>query len=214
MELEELKTTWGLYDKKIMSTQTITQKIIESMIKERSVSRVERLKKQYFGFFVLLIVEAGFMLAILFGNPFDFKYQIQFLPFLLLLMGIIVAFINLTQYYEKINTSIIDKNIGTFLHGILEFYEKNKTYEKWFGIILFSIGFLVPLSFLPPKIEKYGFQKALLDTAIPMLISLVLYFLAFKMGAFKKRHKENFKSDLEEYNELKGMSSELGETTI
>jgi hypothetical protein len=214
MELEELKTTWGLYDKKIMSTQTITQKIIESMIKERSVSRVERLKKQYFGFFVLLIVEAGFMLAILFGNPFDFKYQIQFLPFLLLLMGIIVAFINLTQYYEKINTSLIDKNIGTFLHGILEFYKKNKTYEKWFGIILFSIGFLVPLSFLPPKIEKYGIQKALLDTSIPMLISLVLYFLAVKMGAFKKRHKESFKSDLEEYNELKGMSSELGESAI
>ena len=42
----------------------------------------------------------------------------------------------------------------------------------------------------------------------------VLYFLAFKMGAFKKRHKENFKSDLEEYNELKGMSSELGESAI
>jgi hypothetical protein len=214
MELEELKTTWGRYDKKILSTQSITQKIIESMIKERSLSRVERLKKQYFGFFMLLIVEAGFMLAILFDNPFDFKYQIQFLPFLLLLMGIIVAFINLMQYYEKINTSLIDKNIGTFLHGILEFYEKNKTYEKWFGIILFSIGFLVPLSFLPPKLEKYGIQKALLDTAIPMLISLGLYFLAFKLGAFKKRHKENFKSDLEEFNELKSMSSELNESEI
>jgi hypothetical protein len=214
MELEELKTTWGMYDKKILSTQSITQKIIESMIKERSLSRVERLKKQYFGFFALLTVEAGFMLAILFGNPFDFKYQIQFLPFLLLLMGIIVAFINLTQYYEKINTPIIDKNIGTFLNGILEFYEKNKTYEKWFGIILFSIGFLVPLSFFPPKIEKYGIQKALLDTSIPMLISLGLYFLAFKLGAFKKRHKENFKSDLEEFNELKSMSSELNESEI
>ncbi len=212
MELEELKNAWGLYDKKIMSTQTITQKLIESMIKERSVSRVERLKKQYFGFFILLIIEAGFMLAILFGNPFDFKYQIQFLPFLLLLMGIIVAFINITQYYEKINTPLVDKNIGAFLKGILDFYEKNKIYEKWFGIILFSIGFLVPLSFLPPKLEKYGIQKGLLDTAIPMIISLVLYFLAFKMGAFKKRHKENFKSDLEEYNELKSMSSELSES--
>lgn len=212
MELEELKTAWGVYDKKIMSTQTITQKLIESMIKERSVSRVERLKKQYYGFFVLLIIEAGFMLAILFGNPFDFKYQIQFLPFLLLLMGIIVAFINITQYYEKINTPIMDKNIGAFLKGILDFYEKNKTYEKWFGITLFSIGFLIPLSFLPPKIEKYGIQKGLLDTAIPMIISLILYFLAFKMGVFKKRDKENFKSDLEEYNELKGMSNELGES--
>ena len=63
MELEELKTAWGVYDKKIMSTQTITQKLIESMIKERSVSRVERLKKQYFAFFALLIIEAGFILA-------------------------------------------------------------------------------------------------------------------------------------------------------
>lgn len=211
MELEELKTTWGMYDKKILSTQTITQKLIESMIKERSVSRVERLKKQYFGFFMLLIIEAGFMLAILFGNPFDFKYQIQFLPFLLLLTGIIVAFINLTRYYEKISQPLTNKNIGTFLKSILDFYEKNKTYEKWFGLILLSIGFLVPLSFLPPKIEKYGILKGLLDTAIPMAISLLLYFLAFKMGAFRKRHKENFKSDLEEYNELKEMSNELND---
>ena len=211
MELEELKTAWGLYDKRILSSQTITQKLIESMIKERSFSRVERLKKQYLGFFVLLIVEAGFMLAILFGNPFDFKYQIQFLPFLLLLTGIIVAFINLTRYYEKISQPLPNKNIGTYLKSILDFYEKNKTYEKWFGLILLSIGFLVPLSFLPPKIEKYGILKGLLDTAIPMAISLVLYFLAFKMGAFKKRHKENFKSDLEEYNELKEMSNELND---
>ena len=211
MELEELKTAWGMYDKKILSSQTITQKLIESMIKERSFSRVERLKKQYFGFFVLLIIEAGFMLAILFGNPFDFKYQIQFLPFLLLLTGIMVAFINLTRYYEKISQPLTNKNIGTFLKSILDFYEKNKTYEKWFGLILFSIGFLVPLSFLPPKIEKYGILKGLLDTAIPMAISLLLYFLAFKMGAFKKRHKENFKSDLEEYNELKEMSNELND---
>lgn len=211
MELEELKTTWGMYDKKILSTQSITQKLIESMIKERSVSRVERLKKQYFSFFALLIVEAGFMLAILFGNPFDFKYQIQFLPFLLLLTGIIVAFINLTRYYEKISKPLIDKNIGTFLNDILDFYEKNQKYEKWFGLILFSIGFLVPLSFLPPKIEKYGVLKGLLDTAIPMAISLVLYFLAFKMGAFRKRHKENFKNDLEEYKEMKEMSGELNE---
>jgi hypothetical protein len=211
MELEELKTTWGMYDKKILSTQNITQKLIESMIRERSVSRVERLKKQYFSFFTLLIVEAGFMIAILFGNPFDFKYQIQFLPFLLLLMGIIVAFINLTRYYEKISKPLIDKNIGTFINDILDFYEKNQKYEKWFGLILFSIGFLVPLSFLPPKIEKYGILKGLLDTAIPMAISLILYFLAFKMGAFRKRHKENFKNDLEEYNELKEMSGELNE---
>jgi hypothetical protein len=47
-----------------------------------------------------------------------------------------------------------------------------------------------------------------------MLISLGLYFLAFKLGAFKKRHKENFKSDLEEFNELKSMSSELNESEI
>ncbi|HLO44461.1 MAG TPA: hypothetical protein VK175_09020 [Leadbetterella sp.] len=211
MELEGLKTTWGMYDKKILSTQNITQKLIESMIKERSVSRVERLKKQYFSFFALLIVEAGFMIAILFGNPFDFKYQIQFLPFLLLLMGIIVAFINLTRYYEKISKPLVDKNIETFLNDILDFYEKNQKYEKWFGLILFSIGFLVPLSFLPPKMEKYGILKGLLDTAIPMAISLILYFLAFKMGAFKKRHKENFKNDLEEYKELKEMSGELNE---
>jgi hypothetical protein len=40
MNLEELKSAWQVFDKKIQSTQAINEKLIESMIRERSMSRV------------------------------------------------------------------------------------------------------------------------------------------------------------------------------
>lgn len=102
-----------------------------------------------------------------------------------------------------------NNSIGAFLKKILDSYERNKIVEKWFGMIFLSIGLMVPLSFLPQKIEKNGLSSALLETALMMGITLLLYFLAFRFGAFKNRNKEKFSKDLAELNELKAMALEL-----
>lgn len=211
MNLEELKTAWQVYNKKILAVETINERLIESMIKERSVSRISAIKRQYNGFFILLVAELVILSAILMGNPFDFKYKLQFVPYILLSIGVLVAFFNLLKIYRKLNAPSSASSIGTFLKNILHMYEQNKVFEKWFGIIFLSVGFIIPLSFLPQKIVRNGLSNAMIETAIMMVVTLLFYLLAFKLGAFKNRNKENLVKDLAELNELKAMAQELAE---
>ena len=211
MNLEELKSAWQVFDKKIQSTQAINEKLIESMIRERSMSRVSAIKRQYHFFLVMLIVEVIVLISILLGNPFDFKYQLQFVPYVLITVGVIVAFFNILKLYRKLDGPVSNFSIGDFLKTIIETYDKNKVFEKWFGVILMSIGFIIPLSFLPKKIANKGIALAVLETAILMAVTLLLYFIAFKLGAFRNRQKEKLIDDLAELNELKAMSKELNE---
>lgn len=209
MNLDELKTAWQVYDKKIQSSQAIHQKIIESMIKERSTSRVALIKKQYQFFGFMLAAEFILMIAILTGNPFDFKYSLQFVPYVLLGSCIMIALVNILQLYKKLNHSFSGNPIGIFLRTMVESYEQNKVYEKWFGILFFSVGLVIPLSFIPHKIERNGLSVALLETALMMAGTLLLYWTAFRLGAFKNRNEEKFRNYLDELDELKAMSSEL-----
>lgn len=45
-----------------------------------------------------------------------------------------------------------------------------------------------------------------------MGIAVVIYIIAFKLGAFKNRKKEGFENDLKELNELKALSADLGDS--
>ncbi len=209
MNLDELKIAWQVYDKKIQSSQAINEKIIESMIKEKSSSRVASIKKQYLFFCIMLGAEFILTIAILTGNPFDFKYSLQFIPYILLGICIMIAFINIFQLYKKLNDHFSGNPIGVFLRTVVESYEQNKVYEKWFGILFFAVGLIIPLSFLPNKIAKNGLSTALLETALMMTGTLVLYWVAFRLGAFKSRNEEKFRNYLHELNELKAMSLEL-----
>lgn len=211
MNLEELKSAWQVYDKKIQATQAINEKLIESIIREKSVSRVSVIRRQYQGFFFILAIELFVLAAIFIGNPFDFKHQLQFIPYLLVSLGVMIGFLNLIKLYRKLSSHISNNPIGVFLKNILESYEQNKVFEKWFGIIFFSAGLVIPFSFLPQKIENNGLTKALLETSLMIVGTLLLYLLAIRLGAFKDRNREKFSQYLEELNELKAMSMELGE---
>ncbi len=60
--------------------------------------------------------------------------------------------------------------------------------------------------------KKTGTQRCLVavgETALIMLITLLIYFVAYKAGAFKDRNKEAFEDDLHEWNKLKNISAEL-----
>jgi cytochrome c-type biogenesis protein CcmH/NrfG len=76
-------------------------------------------------------------------------------------------------------------------------------------VILLSVGLLVPFSFLPQKMERVGFWSALGDIVAMVAITLLLYFLAFKFGAFKNRHKIKLEKHLADWNELKRLSNDL-----
>jgi hypothetical protein len=209
MELEVLKKSWASLNEKFQHTTTFNQKLIESIISSRAFTTVDRIKRMYTGFYIVLTVEIVVLVAILVGNPFDFQYNLQFLPYALLLIGVIIAFMNLRHLSSAINKLSARSTIDLYLKGIVSIYDQNKRYEKWFGVSLLAVGLLVPFSFLPQKLERMSLTAALADTAIMISISLVLYVAAFKLGAFKNRHKESLQKDLADWEELKVLADEM-----
>lgn len=202
MNLEELKSAWQVYDQKLQSSKVINEKIIFSMIRERSNSRISKIKRENTLLLLLMFLEFFFLIAVFAGNPFDFDYLWQYVPYLFLLVGNLMAIMVLFKVYRMIKIEITDANLSFFLQNLIDGYEKNKKAEGWFGAIMFVSGCLTIFSFLPHKLANKTLSMAILDTLIPLFICIVIYFIAFKLGAFKNRKSEAFKKDLKELEEL------------
>jgi hypothetical protein len=209
MELESMKKKWAILDEKIQQAVALNEKLIENIISSRTTTTIESIKRLYTFFYIMLIVEFIFIVAILLGNPFDFIFTIQYIPYVLLLSGVTIAFVNLLRINAAIRALSPAVNIGEYLKCIVSVYDRNKKFEKWFVMILLTAGLLVPFSFLPQKMERVGYWSALLDIVAMVVITLLLYFLAFKFGAFKNRHKIKLEKDLADWNELKRLSEDL-----
>ena len=102
--------------------------------------------------------------------------------------------------------------IDHYVKEIVAIYDRNKRFEKWFGLSFFAVGLLVPFSFIPNKIARIGVVGALIDTAIMILITWIMFFAAFKFGFFRNRHKEKLQKDLEDWKELKALANDMTET--
>ncbi|RFS17085.1 hypothetical protein [Emticicia sp. C21] len=202
MNLDELKSAWKVYDQKLQTSQLLTERMIVGMIKERSRSRVAKIKRENTGFFILMVVELVVLGAVFLGNPFDFIYPIQFVPYGFLAVGIIMAIIAIYRSNAIVNVDMNSTTLGAFLNHVIKEYEKNKKLEGWFGILMLASGCLTTLSFLPKKLARQDLSSALIDTLIPLAVCLFVYYIAFKLGAFKNRKSEGFKEDLRELEEL------------
>jgi dolichol kinase len=154
---------------------------------------------------ILLLLTAIFV-----GNPFDFKYTLQFVPYGLLTIAVLLGAYELFKNIQRFDVPVTNDGLAEFLKKTINGYEKNKKAESWFGIILFSAGILTAFSFLPQKLEHKPLWQALGETGIAVLITVLIYSIAFKLGAFKNRGSEGFKNDWNELNELKAISYELG----
>jgi hypothetical protein len=160
---------------------------------------------------ILMMLNLVLFAAIFAGNPFDFKYTVQYIPFGILTIGVFMAMYSLFKTLQRFNVNMNHVSLEHFLKATIEEFEKNKKMETWFGSIIFAAGTLTVFSFLPKKLENKGFWPALGETAISIAITLVIYFVAYKLGAFKNRKKEGFENDLKELEELKAISSDLAE---
>ena len=211
MNIDEIKTEWKQYSKKLEVSQRLNEHLILSMLKERSRSRVSKIRRNNTVYLVLMLLTLLFLAAIFAGNPFDFKYRLQYIPYGILFIGVLLAIISLVKSLKTFTTNINNVSLDNFLKKTIAEYEKNKKIERWFGIIIFSAGLLTAFSFLPKKLEHKEFWQAIGETAVSMLITIAIYFIAFKLGAFKNKNKEEFENDLKEWNELKNISMELND---
>lgn len=211
MDIEQLKNEWKRYSQKLALSQRLNEEVIQSMLRERSRSRVSKIRRDTVIYLILMLVNLVFLTGIFAGNPFDFRYAAQYIPYGLLTVGVLLAMLSLIKTLQRFNVNTNKVNLYAFLKTTIEEYEKNKKMESWFGMIIFSSGVLTVFSFLPKKLENKGLWPALGETAISIAITLAIYFIAFKLGAFKNRKKEGFENDLKELNELKAMASELND---
>ena len=212
MNIDEMRTEWKQYSKKLEVSQRLNEHLIQSMLKERSRSRVSKIRRNNAIYLVLMVITTMFLAAIFFGNPFDFRYRLQYIPYGILFIGVLLGIVSLVKSLKNFtSTNINNVSLDSFLKRTIAEYEKNKKLERWVGIIIFSAGLLTAFSFLPKKLEHKEFWQAVGETAISMLITIAIYFIAFKMGAFKNKNQEEFENDLKEWNELKTISMELND---
>jgi dolichol kinase len=209
MELETFRKSWEQLNTRLMQTEAFNQKLVENIITTRVVTTVDKIKRLHNSYFIVLSLELICFVALFIGNPFDFKYRIQFVPFVILLIGVVIAFANLVQVTRTVNRLSPGARIDQYLSSVIRIYDRNKRFERWFGIIFLSMGLIIPFSFLPPKIERLGLTGALGDTAIMIGVNVVLYVIAFKLGLFNNPHKTRLEKDLAEWNELKALSEKM-----
>lgn len=211
MNIDQMKTEWQLYNQKLELSQRLNEQLILSMLRERSRSRVSKIRRDNMILMILMVFNLIILAAIFAGNPFDFKYTLQYVPYGILAIGVLLALLSLIKSFKSFDVNMNNVRLDVFLKRTIDGYEKNKKMERWFGIIIFSAGVLTALSFLPKKLENKELWPALGETALSIGITLVIYFIAVKAGAFKNRNREGFENDLKELNELKAISSELAD---
>ena len=213
MNLDELKTAWKVYDRKLQSTKAINEKIIISMITERSGSRYAKVWRQYIIGIAWMLICLAFSILVIFTNPFDYRYNIQYIPMVIFAASMIVLLGGMFRsFMEMQRITITQHNVGDALKGIIAIYEKPKKFFHYIIMVfLFSQVVLLPLSFLPRNLDTMGLSTALAERLIPISIAALVLFLAYKLGAFKERQADKFREDLNELESLKAMSAELSE---
>ena len=212
MNIDQLKTDWQRYNQKLELSQRLNEQLIHSMLKERSRSRIAKIRRDNILYMVLMTMNLVILAAIFAGNPFDFKYLLQYIPYGILTIGVLMAMVSLFKSLQSFNVNLNHVNLDAFLKKTIVEFEKNRKMERWFGIIIVFAGVLTGLSFLPHKLQNKPLGQALIETAVSMGIAVGIYIIAFKLGAFKNRKKEGFENDLKELKELKALAAELGDS--
>ena len=214
MNLDELKNSWKEYDTRLQSMQTLNEKLIVSLIKEKSKSRLSNVKRKYLiGIFYMAawLILGGLIIVI---NPFDYKHTLEYIPMGVYCLSISILILVMIGTYQKLkNVEINQDSINNSLDRILEVtskYENPNKLASWtIRLLLISTTVLFPFSFLSRRIEKVGLLNGVVDTIIPILISSLILFIAHKLGVFKDVNSEKFKEYQREFKELKGLSDEL-----
>jgi MFS family permease len=211
MNVEQIKMEWNRYNEKLSLSQQLSEKLIISMLKERSRSRISAIRRSNFLYLLLMCMVFTFLIAIFAGNPFDFNYGWQFIPYGVLLIGVLITIITLVQSLQSLPADLNKLDLSSFLKQTVLAYDRKRKVESWFGIIMFTGGVLTVFSFLPGKLKNNSVTEALLETGLLVVITIIIYFIAFKAGAFKNRNKAAFENDLKELNNLRDLSAEFQE---
>ncbi|MDR6783852.1 DMSO reductase anchor subunit [Pedobacter africanus] len=206
MNLDELKTAWQEYDNRLTATEEINQKVIASMIGERSVSRVARIRRRYMEMLCLFLFYTVCLTGFFFGNPFDYTFPVQYIPLAAIVLCCILMVIFLFRARMALKKIELERqNLEGALVQVIAAYAKYRKSFRYIIILLFCSSMLLNLSRIIAKIPESGILEAVYSFLIfAALMGFAWFYAGKKTNGWPDLGKEEkgLYADLEELKEL------------
>lgn len=204
MNLDELKTAWQVYDSRLMATEEINHKVIISMIRERSVSRISRIRNRYTEMICLFLFYVICYIWIFFGDPSIYTSRLQYLllaAFMLSCIAISVSLLRARIILKKI--SLDRENLWEALVHVITVYAKYKKINKYMIIVILCSTLLLILLGIINDISETGMSGAISSVLCLCALMAFSYYYAGKKPEWPNLEEEEkgLRADMEE---LKG----------
>lgn len=201
MNLDELKTAWQVYDSRLMATEEINHKVIISMIRERSVSRISRIRNRYTEMICLFLFYVICYICLFFGDPSIYTSRLQYLllaTFMLSCIAISVSLFRARILLKKI--SLDRENLWEALVHVITVYEKYKKINKYMIIVVLCSTLLLILLGIINDISETGMSGAISSVLCLCALMVFSYYYAGKKPEWPNLEEEEkgLKADMEE----------------
>ena len=202
MNLDEMIGTWQEYDQKLKASKLINEKIILSMIREKSESTLSKMRRNSLLTIALMMVVIWFCTMSIIYNAFDYQYKIQFLP-LILYIGVAVIFIGfLIKAHRDSRVDLYKSNLKESLRKVIASNDEFVQINLKLGIVFLSSGFLYLVSASVRVIQDEGMLRGVLWFVGGLFINFILLYIAHLLGAFKDHHGNKLKNHLRELEDF------------
>jgi len=205
MNLDELKTAWQEYDSRLAATEEINQKVIVSMIRERSVSRIARIRRRYMEMICLFLFYVVCLTCCFFGNPFDYTSPAQYLLLAALTSSCIVMAIFLFRARRALKKISLDRqNLQEALVQVLAVYAKYRKSFKYTIILTFCCSVSLSLSHIIVQIPESGISAAIISLLAFCVVMVFAYYYGGKKPEWPNLGEEEkgLRADIEELRDF------------
>ncbi|MBC7920122.1 MAG: hypothetical protein H7Z75_03445 [Ferruginibacter sp.] len=204
MNLDEMKTTWQAYDQRIAATHQLSERLVRSMMKDKSKGTLARMRQELRLVSVIFTAVIFFFSAVILGNAFDYTHWLEYIPTVLYMLlastGLVLI---LGEYRQLRKVNLTKENLRESLRLVIRSHERFGAALGKVWKLCMGAGFLFGVSFVARTIPKYGWGKAFLFVGGQALLILLLYAVArWLFDAFQDPHTAQLKENLRELEEF------------
>ncbi|MES2733944.1 MAG: hypothetical protein V4714_19510 [Bacteroidota bacterium] len=204
MNLDELKLTWQAYDEKIRTTQQLGEKLVLTLIKDKSKGTLSKLARELRWVMLLFTGLILFLVAAIVGNAFDFTGWLSYLPMGMYLLLSTYALIILLKEYRNIQSvNLTKENLRECLQLLIRSHEHYFVAMGKIWQLCMIAGVLFGISLILRKVDDYGITKTLLFIGVQVITVLLIYAVAkWGFNISHDPHTAALKENLRELEEL------------
>lgn len=199
---EELQAAWKAADRKLTAQKTLNEKLVMSIIRERSGSTLVVMSRKNLGMAALFLVYAILFIALIAGNAFDYEHPLYYIPLVIQGITCLVFALLLFKTYRNINSIKLSReDLATALRKVIRVNDQHVVLSQKIWWCYFIAGVVFPFTFLPAAASQRGMTEALGLIAIPVVIIGLLVLIAKKLYLFRDKNGDRLKKNLRELEE-------------